>query len=540
VAFTGDGRLAYLDARTGRILRTAGEGHGPGLAFELTPDRRFAGAGVPPDPRGGPVSVWDLESNREMWAGFGWAPAAASPDGKVAIAATGQRTLQEINLRTAERRTLPPAHSGAVRDIAWSTDGTTFVTASDDRTAVLWDRASLKPKATLVGHRARVTRAAFAPDGRTLYTADLDGTVFVWDLDGSRRAARPVGQPPSMDAGDALRRVSAHGSLAATLALDGDGRLEVTDLTGGDQYVLVGPAYAGGFDLSVDANGDRIAFLTSDRKRRSGDARILDVATRRLLPFDVRVDEAAADGREHGALVLSPDGRTLTIVDGSSAVQTWDIDRQTRTGDVRAKLSGTATWVGLNPTGRLMASLLIGPDGRESSIDVVDLHDGRRVAQLERIEDSYRDQPVFSPDGRLLAAGTMSGEILLWDTRTWKRLHRWRVSDGWTISVGFTPDSRYVVSGGTDGKAGLRDVRDPTGGEFVIDATRSGANYVYVGTSLDGRELVTVPQFGMPLRWDIDPESLARRACAIVQRSLTADEWAAALPDRPYQQTCPE
>jgi WD40 repeat protein len=158
---------------------------------------------------------------------------------------------------------------------------------------------------------------------------------------------------------------------------------------------------------------------------------------------------------------------------------------------------------------------------------------------LERIEDSYQDQPVFSPDGRLLAAGTMSGEILLWDARTWTRLHRWRVSDGWTVSYGFTPDSRYVIAGGTDGKAGLWDVRDPTNG-IVIDATSSGANYVYVGTSADGRELVTVPQFGTPLRWDIDPDSLARRACDIPRRSLTAEEWANVLPDRPYQQTCPK
>ena len=540
VAFTVDGRLAYLDARTGRIVRTAAGTPDPGLAIKLAPGRRFAGTGMPPGPGSGPVSVWDLESNREIWSGSGWGLAAPSPDGEVAIVVTGQRTLQEVNLTTGERRTLPSAHLDAVRDIGWSTDGTTFATASDDRTTVLWDRATLTPKATLVGHQSRVTRAAFGPDGRTLYTTGLDGTVFVWDLDGSRRVARPAGQPPSVDAGDAVRRISSDGSLAATLPLDGEGRLEVTDLTGGDRYVLIGPDYADGFDLSVDANGDRIAFLTRNRESRSGYARVVDVAARQLMPFAVRIDEAAADGREHAGLAISPDGRTLTIIDGSGGVQTWNIDRQTRIGDLRPDLSGITTWISLDPTGHLMASLVLRPpDDAETSIDVVDLRDGRSVAQLERIEDQYQDQPVFSPDGRLLAAGTMSGEILLWDTRTWKRLHRWRVSDGLTISVGFTPDSRYVVSGGTDGKARLWDVRDPAHSEFIIDATRSGANYVYVGTSLHGWELVTVPQFGTPLRWDIDPDSLARRACDIVRRSLTAEEWAAVLPDRPYQRTCP-
>jgi hypothetical protein len=86
-----------------------------------------------------------------------------------------------------------------------------------------------------------------------------------------------------------------------------------------------------------------------------------------------------------------------------------------------------------------MASVVVRPGGPESSIDVIDLLNGRRAAQLQRIHDSYQDRPVFSPDGRLLVAGPMSGEILQWDTRTWKRLQRWRVSEGWTFSVGFTP-----------------------------------------------------------------------------------------------------
>jgi WD40 repeat protein len=168
---------------------------------------------------------------------------------------------------------------------------------------------------------------------------------------------------------------------------------------------------------------------------------------------------------------------------------------------------------------------------------VVDLRDGRRVAELDRIDDVYSLEPVFSPDGRLLVAGTMSGELLLWDTRTWKRLHRWKANDGQTFSYRFTPDSRYVISGGTDGKAGLWDVRNPTDA-IIIDAARSGVNEVYVGASGDGRELVTVPQFGPPLRWDIAPDRLVRRACDIVRRSLTPAEWAAVLPDRGNEHTC--
>lgn len=108
--------------------------------------------------------------------------------------------------------------------------------------------------------------------------------------------------------------------------------------------------------------------------------------------------------------------------------------------------------------------------------------------------------------------------------------------DSWTSYVSFTSDSRYVITGGADGTAGLWDVRDPAAGGTVLNAGRN-THWVLIGTTPHG-DLLTIPDSGPPLRWDVDAASLARRACDIVRRDLTPEEWALVLPDRPYEHTC--
>jgi hypothetical protein len=43
---------------------------------------------------------------------------------------------------------------------------------------------------------------------------------------------------------------------------------------------------------------------------------------------------------------------------------------------------------------------------------------------------------------------------------------------------------------------------------------------------------------GSIFSYDVDPDSWLRRACAIAGRQLSKQEWADALPGRPYEHTC--
>ncbi len=40
--------------------------------------------------------------------------------------------------------------------------------------------------------------------------------------------------------------------------------------------------------------------------------------------------------------------------------------------------------------------------------------------------------------------------------------------------------------------------------------------------------------------WDVDPHSWLARACRIVGRNFTRQEWDTYFPDEPYRKTCPE
>ncbi len=71
-------------------------------------------------------------------------------------------------------------HEGGVLYAGFSPDGRLLVTASNDRTARLWSAETADELAILRGHTAGVNHAAFSPDGRRVVTASDDSTARLW------------------------------------------------------------------------------------------------------------------------------------------------------------------------------------------------------------------------------------------------------------------------------------------------------------------------------------------------------------------------
>ena len=57
---------------------------------------------------------------------------------------------------------------------------------------------------------------------------------------------------------------------------------------------------------------------------------------------------------------------------------------------------------------------------------------------------------AFSPDGKYLVSGGGDQVVKLWDVQTRQEVHSFRGHKNWISSVAFSHDGHYIVSAGVD------------------------------------------------------------------------------------------
>jgi WD40 repeat protein len=200
---------------------------------------------------------------------------------------------------------------------------------------------------------------------------------------------------------------------------------------------------------------------------------------------------------------------------------------------------------------------------------------------------------AFSPDGTLLATGSYFHRLDLWDVSTHARYGKpMKASDEGFPSVSFDPSGRLVAAGGASGLVRVWRVADqrpafpPLAGQTgsITGVSFDPRGPFFASTSLFGGTRLWDPATGLPyggelsaqkpgsleptvdvpaplrnefspdgkllavagvdtraMLWDVDPAVWRERACAIVGRNLTRQEWTQYLPSgTPYRATCSE
>ena len=127
------------------------------------------------------------------------------------------------------------------------------------------------------------------------------------------------------------------------------------------------------------------------------------------------------------------------------------------------------------------------------------------------------------------------GTIRIWDLAQGGEPRVLRGHEGGVLSIAFAPDGRTLASVSEEGTIRLWDLAQ--GGEPRVLAGH--ANLVRsLAFAPDGRTLVSVSGDGTTRLWDLDLPRVRAKACEILSRNLSAEEWRRYFGAEPPIKTC--
>ncbi len=218
---------------------------------------------------------------------------------------------------------------------------------------------------------------------------------------------------------------------------------------------------------SVQSKGEIVVRYASNRRPgvtiESGDHEVQVLALSpdgRLLVtaglLEIKLWDVPAANLRHvmkfqfgvGALAFSPDGKRLVSVGGGvgeQVVRVWALDTMSESMRLAERNAGAA----ISPDGTLLAISTVG----SPRLGLWDLQSGTLIREL-RCTGDVVFSPTFSPDGSVIA-GNCRGVITVWDVISGATRFRIGQNDIWrSDTLRFSPDGRLLAAGtGQDGVA---------------------------------------------------------------------------------------
>ena len=460
------------------------------------------------------IIFWDLEQKSMIGTPLNlYADSIAlSPDNQTLAYGDTAGTIKFLSVESQQPvgPSFRGTQGGSVDALAYSPDGSILASGSIEKLIQFWDpQTGIKIAPPLTGHKYRVTSLAFSPDGKTLASASEDHTVRVWSSDTDVKLARMNSRVWSM-AISPDHQVLAAGSENGQIWLWNTitGQMLEDPLIGHTTWVM---------DVAFSPDSKMLASAGCTKSEgyncQQNEIRLWQVATGKPL------GTLTGLGVDLTRIAFSPDGKTLAASSNDNAVWLWELQTQQQIDPPIPGHERGLTGVVFSPDGRTLAM------GGDHTVQLWDVTSRNRIGlPLDHGESLFT--MAFSDDGKMLATGggdKTGGDktIRLWNVAAQKQIGVTLVGHHGSITnLMFSPDGSTLVSGSVDGTVRLWDTI--TARPLGPPIPKTGR---VVAFSQDGQTILA-SDGSFFFDWDIDLGVLEKRACRIVNRNLTRDEYA--------------
>jgi WD40 repeat protein len=390
---------------------------------------------------------------------------AFSPDGKTIASGGDDGAIQRWSLADGKRlgTTEPPVPmSFGLRGLMFAGNDRIVTWASRGLVPFVWETPSGKLLSPAGGHTGTITSAAVF-NNQEVITAAADGQILRWNpATGKELGAIALKSPGASGVSYAP---------AATLSVDGtralvseSGGLSVFDLPSGTQAFAIPGDVSRESRGAFSADGSRIVQVLGSYDVKKVPARVIvwDVAAARKLgaielpgtAFPLAVvtpdaktlitsgikQEAESDksaytvtawelaggkklgefseqgGFSRGYMAPLADNRSVVVTTPKGPVIVLDAKTGKKTRELEVPRGETSAPPAISPVGKTAAILIVSGYGATATgkVILVDLQSGKAKKTLEGLVGSPTTA-VFSPDGKLLIAGSNDTTALVWD-----------------------------------------------------------------------------------------------------------------------------